>query len=199
MAVILENTVIHLLGAPGTGKYTVAQELVQLGKAAGAEMRLVDNHLINNPVFSLLRLDGKTKLPEGVWDNIGLIWDAVADTMKRLAPKEFNFILTNALFEHDADDRQHMTEMAAVAAARGGRYVPVRLVLKDVAEHTRRITAADRNARMKETNAEAPARYAEKTVLLTGLPAELTLDTTALTAREAAGIILSHIQALPLP
>ena len=198
MAAAFENTVIHLLGAPGTGKYTVALELVQLGKAAGAEVRLVDNHLINNPVFSLLRLDGKTKLPDGVWDSIGIIWDVVADTMKRLAPKEFNFILTNALFEHDAEDRVHMQEMAAVAAARGGRYVPVRLILTNIDEHTRRITAADRAARMKETNAAAPARYAEKAVLLTGLATELTLDTTALTAEESAARIMEYVQSLPL-
>ena len=183
----LENTIIHLLGAPGTGKYTIAREMVQQ-----AELRLVDNHLINNPLFSLIRQDGRTPLPSRIWDNVAKIWEAVADTMAHIAPAEFSYVLTNALFEHDAEDRRHMQRMAAVADARGGVYVPVRLLISDVGEHVRRITATDRSGRMKETDPERPARYAGLEVLKTGLPTEMTLDVTRLKPLDAALAILDH-------
>lgn len=185
----LENTIIHLLGMPGTGKYTIAKEMVQL-----APFRLVDNHLINNPLFSLVRQDGKTKLPPRIWDNTAKIWEAVADTMVHICPPEFSFILTNALFDHDEGDRRHAQNMKAVAVARKGAYIPVRLVISDVEEHTRRITAPQRNERMKEINAEAPKRYAGLDVLKTGLPEEFTLDVTSLSPADAARDILARAQ-----
>jgi hypothetical protein len=187
----IENTIIHLLGAPGTGKYTIAREMAQL-----ADLRLVDNHLINNPLFSIVRQDGKTKLPPRIWDNVAKIWEAVADTMVHISPPHFSFILTNALFDHDADDRKHMENMRRVATERKGMYVPIRLVITDVAEHVRRITAAGRNERMKETNAEAPDRYAAREVLKTRYPEEFTLDVTRLEAAEAARRILDHVASL---
>ncbi|MDI1229136.1 MAG: hypothetical protein PSY14_15760 [bacterium] len=118
----VEGAVIHLLGAPGTGKYTIAQEMLKL-----CDIRLVDNHLINNPLFSLVRLDGKTPLPARIWDNVIKIWDAVADTMVHISPREFSFVLTNGLFEGDDEDRKHMLNMKRVADERGGIYIPVRL------------------------------------------------------------------------
>lgn len=187
----VEGAVIHLLGAPGTGKYTIAQEMLKL-----CDIRLVDNHLINNPLFSLVRLDGKTPLPARIWDNVIKIWDAVADTMVHISPREFSFVLTNGLFEGDDEDRKHMLNMKRVADERGGIYVPVRLVISDVEEHIRRITADSRSARMKETDPAAPHKYASREVLKTGLATELTLDVTSLAPVDAARKILAHAQSL---
>lgn len=66
----LENTIIHLIGFPGTGKYTIACEITKL-----ADIRLVDNHLINNIVLSIIPTDGITPLPVRVWENMSRIWD----------------------------------------------------------------------------------------------------------------------------
>lgn len=183
----IENAVIHLLGAPGTGKYTIAKEMTAL-----CDLRLVDNHLINNPLFSIVRENGRMKMPPRIWDNVRTIWSAVADTMVHICPPHFSFILTNALFEDDEEDRAHMLNMARVAEERKGVYIPVRLLVSDVAEHVKRITAPQREERMKETNPEAPQRYAGKEVLKTGLPSELTLDVTALSPAEAARKVLAH-------
>lgn len=183
----IENTIVHLLAAPGTGKYTIAREMVDQ-----ATFKLVDNHLINNPLFSIVRQDGRMTLPPRIWDNVAKIWEAVADTMVHICPPEFSFILTNALFENDEDDRKHMLNMKRVATERKGVYIPVRLLISDIEEHVRRITAHNRNERMKETNPEAPARYLTKEVLKTGLPEELSLDVTALSPAEAARKVLTH-------
>jgi hypothetical protein len=187
----VENAVIHLLGAPGAGKYTIAQKMTQL-----ADLRLVDNHLINNILFSIVRADGKTPLPVGIWDRVATIWDVVADTMVHLCPPHSGFVLTNALFEGDVEDRKHMEKMRQVAAHRKGAYVPVRLLIGDVEEHRRRIMSPIREQRMKEMNPSAAARYAAKEILKTGLAEELTLDISAVPAGDAARRILSHVVAV---
>jgi hypothetical protein len=185
-----ENTLIYLIGFPGTGKYTIAQEIV--GKA---DFKLVDNHLINNPIFSLIQLDGKTPMPMRVWDNVVKIWDVVADTLIHLSPPEGNFVLTNSLAEGDEFDLRHYERIKNIADQRRGHFVPVRLTL-DVDEHRRRITVPARKLRHKETNPEAPARYAAQSILNVVHPHVLTLDVTHLSAAEAADIIVKHAASL---
>ena len=57
----MENTIIHLIGPPGVGKYTIAS---QIAGRMGA--RLVDNHAIANVIFNVIAPDGVTPLPEGI-------------------------------------------------------------------------------------------------------------------------------------
>ena len=97
----IENTIIYLLGFPGTGKYTIAREIC----AQQANFKLVDNHLINIPLFSLIENDGKTPLPPRIWDNVGKIWEAVLDTIIHIAPANYSFVLTNALSDQGDTDR----------------------------------------------------------------------------------------------
>ena len=63
----LDNTIIYLIGIPAVGKYTVAKEI---GRMTGA--RVVDNQLINTPVFSVLGYDGTDAFPfpHGAWAQI---------------------------------------------------------------------------------------------------------------------------------
>lgn len=182
------NTMIYLLGFPGTGKYTIAKEIV-----AQAGFRLVDNHLINNPIFSLIQTDGKTKLPRMVWDYTDRIWEVVADTMVNLSPPDASFVLTNMLIEGEAGDMAHFGKVSTVAEKRGACLVPVRLDISNVEEHIRRITASDRADRFKETDAGRPQYYAEtKKILRPDHPHVLTLDVTTLSASDAAAEILQH-------
>jgi len=53
--------IIYLIGNPGCGKYTIAQEICKHG------FTLCDNHLINNPIFSLLNYN---KIPDYEWQSI---------------------------------------------------------------------------------------------------------------------------------
>ena len=184
----LQNTFIYLIGFPGTGKYTIAQEI-----ARKADFRLVDNHLINNPVFSLIHVDGKTKLPERTWDNTLKIWEVVADTIVHISPREYNFVLTNSLIQGDAADHRHYERTKGIAEQREGRFIPVRLIISDIEEHVKRITAPSRTLKLKQTDAESPQLYATtREVLHVSHPNGLTLDVTRLTAQEAADIILKH-------
>ncbi len=185
----MNNTIFYLFGFPGVGKYTIAKELC----AQEPNIRLVDNHLINNPLFSLIRQDGKTLLPKRIWSNAEKIWEAVFDTMVHISPPEYSFVLTNALFDHNQEDHAWFARIQKLAEAeRNGLFVPVRLIC-GVEENTRRIVSAERHARMKETNPESPRRNNEKyKPLMAGHPNLLELDTTSAAPAESAQAILDH-------
>lgn len=183
----MKNTIIHLFGFPGAGKYTIAKEI-----CSQADIKLVDNHLINIPLFSLIQQDGILPVNPRIWENVGKVWDAVLDTMIHISPPKYNFVLTNALTNEGKEDKNWALKVNKAATERGGLYIPVRILISEE-ENKRRITQPDRAKRMKEINPESPAKNAKnRTVLETNLPNELTLNVTKLTAAEAAEIILDH-------
>lgn len=184
----LPNTFIYLLGMPGTGKYTVAQNI-----AAQAGFRVVDNHLINNPIFTVVRVDGKTALPREVWKYASAIGDVVFDCIRTLSPPEFSFVLTNALYHDQPEDHEWFAEVAGLAASRGALFVPVRMTLSDTEEHRRRITDPKRDLRMKEIDPAGADRYAAREVLTPNHPHLLSLDVTHMTAEGVTEKILSHV------
>jgi len=61
----ITNTIIVLIGFAGTGKYTIGRELADRMAA-----KLIDNHLINNSLFTAIDADGVTPLPQGIWPKI---------------------------------------------------------------------------------------------------------------------------------
>ena len=185
------NTIIYLFGFAGTGKYTIAKEI-----AARIDARLVDNHLICNPIFSLLRLDGKTKLPPGVWDYTRQIAATVRDAMVRLSSSDENFVITNFLSQEDKDDHRIYEETLVMAEKRNAFFVPVRLVC-DLPELQKRIVQNDRRARMKMTDPDKIAvHYQNYTVLNPEHPYKLELDVTHLSPQQAADVILNHVAIL---
>jgi hypothetical protein len=110
--------VIYLVGFASTGKLTIARELASLLKA-----KIADNHWVNNPIFGLLETDGKTKLPEAVWNLV----DAVHDTIATLSPREWNFIFTHAGCEDEPGDHEIFASILNVAERRRALRIPVRL------------------------------------------------------------------------
>src|SRR5919108_4737711 len=90
----LHNTIIYLIGIPAVGKYTVAKEI---GRLTGA--KVVDNQLINFPVFSVIGYDGTATFPfpQGAWAHIETIRRAVFATIREFCPPDDSFVLTNVL------------------------------------------------------------------------------------------------------
>lgn len=187
----IENTIIYLVGFPGTGKYTVAREI-----AGMADFRIVDNHLINNPVFAVTRVDGKTSLPSIVWKHTRTIRDIVVECMATISPAHFNFVLTNALYERDPVDREIFNDIVLLAEKRSARFLPVSLKVTDIEEHKRRIAMPDREKMMKQTDAAAPHKYAAEAMLEIDHPNHLAIDTTHMSAEDTAKKILLHALSL---
>ena len=187
----MNNTIIYLIGHYGVGKLTIAKTI-----CAATDARLFDNHLANNVIFSLIRADGKTPLPERVWDMIGVIRDQALLAIEELTPPDTSFVLTNCLLESDPMDRATYEEVEGLAARRGNIFVPVLLTASDAA-HASRVGSAERAERLKHTDVESAAEKRRTEELLRiHHPNRLDLDTTTLPPSEAARLIIEHAERL---
>lgn len=187
----MRNTIIYLIGHYGVGKLTVAQAI-----CAASDARLFDNHLANNVIFSLIRADGKTPLPEAVWDLIDVIRDQAFTAIETMTSPDTSFVLTNCLLESDPGDRAAYEKVVAVAARRGNVFVPVVLSASDAA-HAARVGAPERAARLKHTDVDGAWRKRQAEPLLrVDHPHRLDLDTTDLPPDTAAAQIIAHAESL---
>lgn len=184
----MHNAIIYLIGHYGVGKFTIGKAIAS---ATGA--RLFDNHLANNVIFSLIRDDGRTKIPERAWDLIMTIRHQALTAMAEIATPEASFVLTNALMESDPMDRVAYDEVVATAARRGSTFVPVFLSASEAA-HAERIPSPEREARLKMTDAAGAQQVRQsKPLLVVNHPNRLDLDTTVLPAEEAARRVIAHV------
>lgn len=183
----MQNTIIYLLGHYGVGKLTIGRAIIE---ATGA--RLFDNHLANNVIFSLIREDGSTPIPDKAWDLIMTIRRQALTAMAEIARPEASFVLTNALMEADPLDHEAYADVVATAEKRGGSLVPVMLTASEAA-HDERIPSAERESRLKMTDAPGAARVRQtREILRVTHPNRLDLDTTQLPAAAAAEAIIAH-------
>lgn len=188
----MHNTIIHLIGFPGVGKYTIAKEIV----AQDPDFRLLDAHHVNNVLFALIPNDGIRPLPPRIWQNVGTIWNAVLDTIVHISPPSYSFVMTNNLWETVPGDRAWFEKLVHTFAAQEKRYVPVKIIC-DVTEHEKRIVQDERRARMKEINPAAPQRYQREGHLLNIThPNHFTLDVTSMPPDQTAQAIFGHIRKL---
>src|SRR2546423_13480617 len=116
-----ENTIIVLIGFAGTGKYTIGREL---SERTGA--KLIDNHLIANPIFKVVNTDGITPLPSAVWDKVKQIRRTVYEAIREISPPEMSFVFTAQWRENNPADHKAFGELAGLAAVRRRRFVPIR-------------------------------------------------------------------------
>lgn len=183
----MQNTLIHLIGFPGTGKYTIAQEL-----CAQSEALLVDNHLINNPIFSLTYKDRTARPPKEVWDNIEKIRDIVLDSITSICPPKESFVFTNVLLQNNKTDLEIYNKISTVAKHKQAILMPIILTC-DQDEHFSRLTTEARFKRYKMTRPDIfKKRFKNETILNPNHPNQLELDVTNLSPQQAAEAILNH-------
>ncbi len=132
-----KSITIYLIARAGTGKYTIAKELEKSG------YKIVDNHLINNPIFSLL--DRVGAIPETAWNAI----ESIRNTVLNFISEDIisNYVLTNELYE-DKYDRSIFNRVQAAAKMRNSIFIPVMLHIS-YDENTKRITNPERLKRYK--------------------------------------------------
>ena len=183
----------YLVGWPGAGKRTVG---VELARRTGA--RLIDKHLINDPVFQAIGADGIEPVPEGAWALVGRVADVVFDAVRTVAPPDLSHVFTNVLVDSE-EDRAHFDRVAALARDRQARFVPVWLTCSTDALLAR-IGNEDRARRLKLRDPEALAELMRRHRLLPPVEDALELDTCMLDAVAAAERIVTHAQQLsPFP
>jgi DUF438 domain-containing protein len=180
-----KNTLIYLIGFAGTGKYTIAKEIAKL-----AGFRVVDNHLINNPIFTVVQIDGTNPVPEEIWVKVREVKKIVFDAITELSPPEFNFVFTNELVEGNPKALDSYQKIEKLAINRNSIFIPVRLVC-EADELAKRISTDEREIMYKVTDKKrAYNMVKEFEVLKPNHPNCLTVDVTRLSPIEAAEYIL---------
>lgn len=181
------SAMVLLLGYPGFGKRTVGQALAQLLDGV-----LVDNQLINIPLLTLFRWDGKVAIPMEIWERVKPIRAAVLGTIEDLVPASTDFVFTNVL-EDDEDGAADYRTLRDLAGRRGSLYLAVMLHC-DEQEQVRRIDTPDRRARLKGSDPEG-YRHHRRTVTLFEPPAQdvIHLDTTSTSPDDNARVIYDEL------
>ena len=178
-----------MLGYPGVGKLTVGAHLAELLDGV-----LVDNQLINIPLLTLFKWDGKFLLPPEIWERVKPIREAVLATIEDLAPKTNSYVFTNDLCD-DADGREQYARIRSLADRRGSLFLAVRLECH-IDEHVRRIDTPDRRVRFKGSDPAGYMRYRQQTKLIEPPVEEsVTIDTTTTDPRQTAQRILNILHA----
>ena len=189
----LESTMVLLIGFAGTGKYTIGRELCE---RTGA--KLVDNHLINNPIFTVINADGVTPLPAGVWDRVKEVRATVYKAIRELSPPGMGFVFTMELRESNPEDHKAFRDLERLAAACHSRFIPIRLIC-GVEELCRRVADPARVAMLKEISPDlARRKFAEDAVLNVPHENQRTLDVTKRTASGSVDAILDEVSSIKL-
>ena len=187
----LQNTIIYLIGIPAVGKYTVAKEI---GRMTGA--KVVDNQLINTPVFSVVGYDGTDAFPfpKGAWVHIEKIQRAVLAVIRDCCPPDESFVFTNVLDARAPGDKAWFRRIERLAKQRRAGFFPIWLTC-DAETIRRRKDTPERRARLKDIDLTTiPWWLQEFEVLRVPHPNALTLDTSHCEPEQTARRILEHIQ-----
>jgi predicted kinase len=186
----LRNTIIYLIGIPAVGKYSTARAIARLTGA-----KVVDNQLINIPIFSLAGYDGTDAFafpPDG-WKSIEKIRQAVLTFIRDHADRNASFIFTNVL-EATAGEEKLFRKIERLARHRGAAFYPVWLTC-DAAEIRKRKNNPDRRKRFKDIDLTNIKFWTEKfKVLDVPHPNAMTIDTTHSKPAVTAKRILKHIE-----
>jgi hypothetical protein len=178
-----QTCVVFLLGHPGVGKRTVGTHLTELLDGV-----LVDNQLINLPLLTLFKWDGKFPIPGEIWERVVPIRNAVLGTIEDLAPKSNSYVFTNVLLD-DESGANHYIDLRSLAQRRGSMFLSVMLNC-DVDEQVRRIDTPDRIARLKGSDPEGYRRHRQQTKLFQPPSEEaMHVDTTEIDTRQNAETI----------
>tara|TARA_B100001750_G_scaffold246485_1_gene268983 strand:- start:2453 stop:3034 length:582 start_codon:yes stop_codon:yes gene_type:complete len=185
-----QNYVLLLNGYPGVGKLTVAEELARHING----LHVIDNHMLNNPIFALVRENGTTEIPSQAWESIRNIRKIVLTALSSYASPNLNFVFTNCLAEEDQDDVNIYDQIKESAEQSQRLFIPV-LLTCSLEENKKRITAENREAKMKMRDANNIAEMREDFTLVgKNHPHAAFFDTTNLSPQDTAVKVRNHIQ-----
>jgi predicted kinase len=176
---------IHINGAPGVGKLTIARVM-----AARLNARVLDNHTIYNVAWALTEF----RTP-AFYDAVRAVRTAAYDHVLKLPDSE-TVILTDANFGDSDWGHESWSAVEQLAIQRRWPFFTI-VLLCDVPEHRRRIMGEDRAARGKLRDASYMDKAARRHVIERDGPFSLRLDVTNRSAEDAAAILADWIERKP--
>ncbi|TWP33594.1 hypothetical protein FGL98_20805 [Leekyejoonella antrihumi] len=157
-----------------------------MADASGAV--LIDNHLINDPVFTAIGANGRDPLPGLAFKLAGRIGEIVREAVL-CAPNDLDHIFTNWLSDTERDAELYR-QIRDLAQARDARFVPVWLTCQRI-ELTRRVALSDRQERNKLRDPATLIEALDRNATLPPPTDALLLDTTDTSPTESARRILT--------
>jgi thymidylate kinase len=185
--------IVHLIGFPGAGKYTVAGAIARQAELDGRRYVVIDNHHTSNVIFKVMDVDGVRPIPREVWDRVGEVRAVLCRAIEEFSPPDWSFVFTNVLTEGEQVDRDIVARLSELAVRRGNPYVPI-YIRCETEENLRRVPAVERRERMKWIDADAVRAFVDGHELLRFDGHDpFAVDVTSLTPDDAARQILDHI------
>lgn len=182
--------IVLILGYPGTGKFTVAKELVSALSTEEVPVRLIDNHATANILFDLIaEADGQSVLPSGVLDNVREINLIIARTIDELSPREWSFVLTHHLRDNERN-HSYVGQLQAIAERRGSIFLPVIFVCEPQVL-VQRVTQVERRSRNKLAEPSIAPSIREGGMLIPN--GSMTIDRTSRDPSETVTLIREEL------
>jgi len=185
-----KKIILHLLGMPAAGKYTIAKEFCE----KYPNTTLIDNHKINNALFQIV--DTSKDLPPQIFGYLDDIYDVLFEAMKTIAPRDKHFVFTNVFFEGDKNAEKFIEKKKEMAKEMGYVYCPIVLDCEHD-ELVNRVVTPERAEKMKLTDPNMLKKFiVDKKVFKTYDENELVLKTTTMTTTEVVEKIEEHINGI---
>lgn len=172
---------VHINGAPGVGKLTIARIIAQRFDA-----RVLDNHAIYNVGFALTDFRSAA-----FYDAVRSVRAVAYDQILRL-PENEAVILTAADFDDSEWGQENWRAVERLADDRRWPFFSIALYC-DAAEHRRRIVAEDRAGRGKLQDAAAVDKISMRPLIQRRASQSISLNITSMTADAAAAYLLDWL------
>lgn len=144
---------------------------------------LIDNHLINDPIFLAYGADGRTPLPGWIWDLTAQVREATMTAVSR-ATKTTSHIFTNYLSD-DPSEARVLEQLRSIAEERQAHFFPVWLTCPEE-ELVRRVALPARAERQKMIDPDSLLQTLRTKGLFPAPPDALVLDTSTMPPHAAA-------------
>jgi hypothetical protein len=178
--------IIYLIGFDGVGKRSIALDI-----AKKTNIKFFDNFMIESLVYGVMNpADGlaqKAKL------HINKIRNEMLKTIHDATRMHNSFIITDELFEDNADHKRSYNKILKFAEDRGSVFFPIRLVAKPEII-ARRVINPSRLRRYRNTTEEKTLKKCDKEKLYApNYPNMFSVETTKKTIHESTDFILEGI------
>jgi len=182
----MQNIIIYIFGLCDSKKYSVTHEIAKL-----ENFIIVDHHLINSPILSVLQPSSNSMIPYNTWREIEKVRSAVYNSIK-MADKNSNFILTNEFYAEDEIDSKIFGQVQDVVKARGSKFFPIRM-LCNKEEVLNRIAWKERKMWLEAMHLGSRNKKFSHTILKPQHDNLFEIDVTQRTPESAARYIIDQI------
>lgn len=183
----MKNVIFYLIGFPGTGKRTIALEMMNT-----SSFILIDSHYINNVILNLIGPSNEISASSKAWDMIDEVRLIIHKTIREITDPDSNIIFTNNLWENCSKSEKHYQVVAETARIRKSKLVPVRLSISEESL-VKRVSSIERSKLHKLSDVNKVINESrEQTIYKPKTEKYLDIECSGLSASQSAALIMER-------